>query len=132
MSTLAVLGLASLGSIGAMAGAAGIAATPDRWRARLLPLLLAFSAGSTLAAAFLVWVLIWRTRRGYEMRTLGFSPGATRYAGISEPPYHRFAFRDGLAAAKLPEDCFFDNAFDRQPERQGKLRGLCAEINEQI
>ena len=38
-----------------------------------------------LIAAFLVWVLIWRTRRGYEMRTLGFSAGATRYAGISEP-----------------------------------------------
>jgi simple sugar transport system permease protein len=38
-----------------------------------------------LLAAFLVWVLIWRTRRGYEMRTLGFSAGATRYAGISEP-----------------------------------------------
>jgi len=38
-----------------------------------------------LLAAFLVWVLIWRTRRGYEMRTFGFSPGATRYAGISEP-----------------------------------------------
>ena len=37
-----------------------------------------------LLAAFLVWVLIWRTRRGYEMRTLGFSTGATRYAGISE------------------------------------------------
>ena len=37
-----------------------------------------------LLAAFLVWVLIWRTRRGYEMRTLGFSAGATRYAGISE------------------------------------------------
>ena len=29
-------------------------------------------------------MLIWRTRRGYEMRTLGFSAGATRYAGISE------------------------------------------------
>lgn len=38
-----------------------------------------------LLAAFLVWMLIWRTRRGYEMRTLGFSAGATRYAGISEP-----------------------------------------------
>lgn len=37
-----------------------------------------------LLAAFLVWGLIWRTRRGYEMRTLGFSAGATRYAGISE------------------------------------------------
>ncbi|MBL8426353.1 MAG: ZIP family metal transporter, partial [Dechloromonas sp.] len=53
MSSLTVLGLASLGSIGAMAGAAGIAAAPARWRARLLPLLLAFSAGSMLAAAFL-------------------------------------------------------------------------------
>ena len=37
-----------------------------------------------LLAAFLVWVFIWRTRRGYELRTLGFSAGATRYAGISE------------------------------------------------
>ena len=53
MSALTVLGLASLGSIGAMAGAAGIAAAPARWRARLLPVLLAFSAGSMLAAAFL-------------------------------------------------------------------------------
>ncbi len=53
MSTLAVLGLASLGSIGAMAGAAGIAAAPAHWRARLLPLLLAFSAGSMLAATLL-------------------------------------------------------------------------------
>ena len=53
MSALAVLGLASLGSIGAMAGAAGVAAAPARWRERLLPLLLAYSAGSMLAAAFL-------------------------------------------------------------------------------
>jgi len=53
MSALTVLGLASLGSIGAMAGAAGIAAAPSRWRERLLPLLLAYSAGSMLAAAFL-------------------------------------------------------------------------------
>lgn len=37
-----------------------------------------------LAAAFLVWVLIWRTKLGYEMRTYGFSPKAARYAGISE------------------------------------------------
>jgi zinc and cadmium transporter len=53
MSVLAVLGLASLGSVGAMAGAAGIAAAPSHWRQRLLPLLLAYSAGSMLAAAFL-------------------------------------------------------------------------------
>lgn len=38
-----------------------------------------------LVVAFLIWVLIWRTRLGYELRTLGNSPGAARFAGISEP-----------------------------------------------
>jgi simple sugar transport system permease protein len=37
-----------------------------------------------LFMAFLMWVLVWRTRFGYEMRTYGFSPKAARYAGISE------------------------------------------------
>ena len=37
-----------------------------------------------LVTAFLVWLLIWRTRLGYEMRTLGTSPRAAVYAGISE------------------------------------------------
>ncbi|MEF2070733.1 ABC transporter permease [Consotaella aegiceratis] len=37
-----------------------------------------------LAAAFFVWVLIWHTRLGYEIRTLGFSPSAARYAGMSQ------------------------------------------------
>ena len=37
-----------------------------------------------LAMAWLVWLLIWRTRLGYEIRTMGFSPKAARYAGISE------------------------------------------------
>ncbi|NGN44063.1 ABC transporter permease [Mesorhizobium sp. CGMCC 1.15528] len=37
-----------------------------------------------LVMAFLVWVLIWRTKLGYEIRTMGFSPKAARYAGISE------------------------------------------------
>ncbi len=37
-----------------------------------------------LLMAWLVWVLIWRTRLGYEMRTYGHSPKAARYAGISE------------------------------------------------
>ncbi|MBB6467653.1 ABC transporter permease [Aminobacter carboxidus] len=37
-----------------------------------------------LVMAFLVWVLIWRTRLGYEIRTYGFSSKAARYAGISE------------------------------------------------
>ena len=29
-------------------------------------------------------MLIWRTKLGYEIRTMGFSPKAARYAGISE------------------------------------------------
>ena len=37
-----------------------------------------------LVAAFLVWLLIWRTRLGYEIRTMGASPTAARYAGIKE------------------------------------------------
>lgn len=37
-----------------------------------------------LVMAFVIWVLIWRTRLGYEIRTFGFSPQAARYAGISE------------------------------------------------
>ena len=37
-----------------------------------------------LVAAFFVWVLIWRTRLGYEIRTMGASPTAARYAGIKD------------------------------------------------
>ncbi|MGO4449970.1 ABC transporter permease [Phyllobacterium sp. TAF24] len=37
-----------------------------------------------LVAAFVVWLLIWRTKLGYEIRTMGHSPKAARYAGISE------------------------------------------------
>jgi general nucleoside transport system permease protein len=36
-----------------------------------------------LVMAFLVWLLIWRTRFGFEMRATGLSPTAARYAGIS-------------------------------------------------
>ncbi len=36
-----------------------------------------------IAACFLVWVLIWRTRLGYELRALGHSETAAVYAGIS-------------------------------------------------
>ncbi|KQT83046.1 ABC transporter permease [Aurantimonas sp. Leaf443] len=36
-----------------------------------------------LAAALLVWLMIWRTRLGYEIRTLGHSPKAAHYAGMS-------------------------------------------------
>jgi len=37
-----------------------------------------------LVMAFLIWLLIWRTKFGYELRTLGHSPKAARYAGMSE------------------------------------------------
>ncbi|KIC16964.1 ABC transporter permease [Leisingera sp. ANG-Vp] len=36
-----------------------------------------------LAACVLVWLLIWRTPLGYEIRSLGKSEPAARYAGIS-------------------------------------------------
>lgn len=35
-----------------------------------------------LACCFFVWVYIWRTRWGYELRTSGYSESAARYAGI--------------------------------------------------
>lgn len=49
---------------------------------RSTPLNLSFILA--LVAAVVVWAVIWRTRLGYEIRTLGFSPKAARYAGINE------------------------------------------------
>jgi general nucleoside transport system permease protein len=37
-----------------------------------------------LAACWLIWLLLWRTRLGYEIRAFGHSEPAARYAGI--PP----------------------------------------------
>jgi ABC-type uncharacterized transport system permease subunit len=42
-----------------------------------------FSLVIALVAAFLVWLLIWRTRLGYQIRAFGWSQSATAYAGIS-------------------------------------------------
>ncbi len=36
-----------------------------------------------IAMAWLVWFLIWRTQLGYEMRVVGASETAARYAGVS-------------------------------------------------
>lgn len=47
------------------------------------PLNLAFFIA--LAAAALVWVLVWRTRWGYALRVAGQNPSAAVYAGISPP-----------------------------------------------
>ncbi len=35
-----------------------------------------------LVAAFVVWVVVWRTRFGFELRTMGTNPTAASYAGI--------------------------------------------------
>ena len=48
---------------------------------RSTPLNLSFLLA--LAAAAGVWVLIWRTRLGYEIRTVGANPTAAVYGGIS-------------------------------------------------
>lgn len=36
-----------------------------------------------MVACVVLWLLIWRTRRGYEIRAYGFSESAAKYAGIS-------------------------------------------------
>ena len=36
-----------------------------------------------VAAAVLVWALVWRSRLGYGLRAVGFAPQAAHYAGIS-------------------------------------------------
>lgn len=38
----------------------------------------------SLVAAFVVWVIVWRTKLGYEIRTMGASPKAAKYAGIND------------------------------------------------
>lgn len=47
------------------------------------PLNLAFLLA--LAAASLLWLYLWRTRWGYELRVAGQNPSAAKYAGISLP-----------------------------------------------
>ena len=43
-----------------------------------------FSFIIALVMCVAVWFLIWRTKLGYEMRTLGISPSAAAYAGINQ------------------------------------------------
>ncbi|MEZ5810139.1 MAG: ABC transporter permease [Rhizobiaceae bacterium] len=49
---------------------------------RSTPLNLSFILALVMSGV--VWALIWRTKLGYEIRTMGFSPTAARYAGINE------------------------------------------------
>ncbi len=46
-----------------------------------IPLNLAFVLA--LLAAFLVWLFLWRTKWGFEIRAVGASPAAAEYGGIS-------------------------------------------------
>ena len=55
-------------------GALGIAVQPSQLNVSLV---------LALAAAFGVWLLIYRSRLGYAIRVVGQNPNAARYAGIS-------------------------------------------------
>jgi ABC-type uncharacterized transport system permease subunit len=46
-----------------------------------IPLNLAF--GLALLAAYLVWLFLWRTKWGFEIRAVGSNPAAAEYGGIS-------------------------------------------------
>ncbi len=50
-----------------------------------------------LLAAVAVYVLLWRTRAGYDLRATGSSAGAAAYAGIN--PKHQVVFAMGVSGA---------------------------------
>lgn len=54
-----------------------------------------------LAAAFGLWLLVWRTRFGYELRVFGANPEAARYAGIDGARITRVAMSLSGALAGL-------------------------------
>jgi general nucleoside transport system permease protein len=51
------------------------------WQWPNTPLNLSFVL--SLVCAYLIWLLIWRTRLGYEIRTVGANPTAAVYGGVS-------------------------------------------------
>jgi len=54
-----------------------------------------------LAACVVVYILLWRTRAGYELRLVGDNPDAARYAGISIRRAILYSFIIGGMAAGL-------------------------------
>jgi len=54
-----------------------------------------------LAACFVVYILLWRTRAGYELRLVGDNPDAARYAGINIRRVMLYSFIIGGMAAGL-------------------------------
>jgi len=58
------------------------------WLPRLVPrTLLHAGALVAVALAVLVYVFLWRTTIGYDIRAVGLNPDAARYAGISVPTF---------------------------------------------
>ena len=61
---------------------------PAVWLPRLVPrTLLHAGAIVALALAVLVYVFLWRTTIGYDIRAVGLNPEAARYSGISVPTF---------------------------------------------
>lgn len=61
-----------------------VARTPRIFPSAEIPLLGNIPLGFIIAvaAAIVVWWLLWRTTLGYEIRTVGLNPNAAQYAGI--------------------------------------------------
>ena len=75
------------------------------WLPRLVPRTL-LHAGSIVAVglAVVVFVFLWRTTLGYDIRAVGLNPDASRYSGISVPIFQALALTlaggfSGLAGA---------------------------------
>jgi general nucleoside transport system permease protein len=47
--------------------------------------------------ALLMWFLLWRTTKGFELRAVGYNPNASQYAGMNVPKNMSFSF--GVAGA---------------------------------
>lgn len=61
---------------------------PQSWLIRLSPpTLLHTGALIALAMAVLVYIFLWRTTIGYNIRAVGLNPDASRYSGIRVPFY---------------------------------------------
>ncbi|MDX9956913.1 MAG: ABC transporter permease [Spirochaetia bacterium] len=59
---------------------------PNSWLARLIPRTMLHSGVYVaLIFAILVYVFLWRTTIGYQIRAVGLNPRASRYSGINVP-----------------------------------------------
>jgi simple sugar transport system permease protein len=59
---------------------------PESWLARLIPRTMLHSGVYVaLVFAILVYIFLWRTTIGYQIRAVGLNPRASRYSGINVP-----------------------------------------------